>query len=192
MDPIHDKRKPRTWRHLDTMQFSTFLKCQQPHIRCQQHGVQTVSAPWTGKHSRFTLLFESFAVRVLQAAGNVSDATELLKLNWHQINDIKARAVKRGLERRLAEPVPYVGIDEKQFRRGHNYITSLADISARDGCWMSLRSEQKPPQWTCGRPLATPLATVYPVRPLSTTAFMSASISTRRLIRCAEASRRLC
>ena len=46
LGPLHDKRKLRTWRHLDTMQFSTFLKCQQPRIRCQQHGVQTVSAPW--------------------------------------------------------------------------------------------------------------------------------------------------
>ncbi len=117
VDPIHDKRKLRTWRHLDIMQFSTLLKCQQPRIRCQQHGVQTVSAPWAGKHSRFTLLLENLAVRVLQAAGKVKDAAKLLKRNWHQINAIKARAVKRGLERRLAEP-------EKQFRTGHNYITT--------------------------------------------------------------------
>ena len=140
LGPLHDKRKLRIWRHLDTMQFKTFLKCQQPRIRCQEHGVQTVSAPWAGKHSRFTLLFESFAVRVLQAAGNVKEAAELLKLNWHQINDIKARAVNRGLERRVADPVPYVGIDEKQFRRGHNYITCLVDI--RQGRVLDVTAER--------------------------------------------------
>ena len=126
--PKHDDRNQRTWRHLDTMQFSTFLHCEQPRIRCSEDGVQTVMAPWAEKHSRFTLLFEDFAICVLQAAGNVKDAAELLKLNWHQINAIKARAVERGLKRRVDEPVPYLGIDEKQFRSGHRYITSLVDL----------------------------------------------------------------
>ena len=42
-----------------------------------------------GKHSRFTLMFEAFAVKVLQAASNVKKAAELLKLSWdtaHAIN----------------------------------------------------------------------------------------------------------
>jgi len=98
--PKHDERTKRTWRHLDTMQFSTYLHCSLPRIRCKEHGAKTVKAPWAGKNSRFTLLFESFAVRVLQAARSVEEARKLLSLNWHQVEAIKARAVERGLERR--------------------------------------------------------------------------------------------
>jgi transposase len=125
----HDDRKERLWRHLDTMQFATQIHCSVPRIRCNEHGVKTVSVPWAGKHSRFTLLFETFAIQVLQAARSVEEARKLLRLNWHQVEAIKARGVKRGLERRKGTAIPYIGIDEKQFRSGHNYISSLVDIN---------------------------------------------------------------
>ena len=126
--PKHDNRTKRTWRHLDTMQFATYLHCELPRVRCQEHGAKTVSAPWAGKNSRFTLMFEAFAIRVLQAARSVEEARKLLGLNWHQVDAIKARAVERGLSRRKATVIPYLGIDEKQFRRGHCYITSMVDL----------------------------------------------------------------
>lgn len=128
VSPKHDDRLERTWRHLDTMQFGTYLHCQLPRVRCKTHGVKTVEAPWAGKNSRFTLLFEAFAIRVLKAARSVEEARKLLGLNWHQVAAIKARAVQRGLARRQEEPVPYLGIDEKQFRSGHQYISSLVDL----------------------------------------------------------------
>lgn len=128
VSPKHDNRQERTWRHLDTMQFGTYLHCQLPRVRCKTHGVKSVEAPWAGKNSRFTLLFEAFAIRVLKAARSVEEARKLLKLNWHQVEAIKARAVQRGLARRQQEPIAYIGIDEKQFRSGHQYISSLFDL----------------------------------------------------------------
>lgn len=128
MCPKHDDRKERTWRHLDTMQFTTLLHCQIPRVRCKTHGVKTVETPWAGKHSRFTLLFEAFAIRVLKVARSVEEARKLLGLNWHQVEAIKERAVRRGLTRREEVAIPYIGIDEKQFRSGQDYISSLVDL----------------------------------------------------------------
>lgn len=126
--PKHDNRKPRTWRHLDTMQFATQLHCQLPRVQCKEHGAISLDAPWAGKNSRFTLMFEAFAIRVLIAARSVEEARKLLKLNWHQVESIKKRAVVRGLKRRENVEIPYIGIDEKQFRKGHRYISSLVDL----------------------------------------------------------------
>lgn len=126
--PKHDEREERIWRHLDTMQFATYLHCRVPRVRCKEHGAKTLKTPWAGKNSRFTLMFEAFAIRVLKAARSVEEARKLLSLNWHQVNAIKARAVERGLARRKEEPVRYVGIDEKQFRSGHRYVSSLVDL----------------------------------------------------------------
>jgi len=126
--PKHDTRKQRTWRHLDTMQFSTYLHCEIPRVRCKIHGVKSLSVPWAGKNSRFTLLFEAFAIRVLQAARSVEEARKLLGLNWHQVDAIRARAVARGLARRKATTIEYLGIDEKQFRSGHRYVSNLYDL----------------------------------------------------------------
>ena len=126
--PHYDDREMREWRHLDTMQFETILRCEVPRCNCPEHGVKTVRVPWAGKGSRFTLLFESFAIDVLQACSSVKAAAELMGLSWHQVNEIKRRAVARGLERRQAVPVKYLGIDEKSFRKGHNYISLLTDL----------------------------------------------------------------
>lgn len=128
ISPKHDDRKRRSWRHLDTMQFATYLHCEVPRVRCKEHGAKTVKVPWAGKNSGFTLLFESFAIRVLQAARSVEEARKLLEINWHQVEAIKKRAVERGLSRREAVSLPYLGIDEKQFRNGHRYISSLVDL----------------------------------------------------------------
>ena len=72
-------------------------------------------------------MFEAFAIRVLTAARSVEEARKSLDMNWHQVEAIKTRAVERGLKRRKAVNIPYVGIDQKQFRSGHRYISSLVD-----------------------------------------------------------------
>jgi transposase len=126
--PQYDLREERTWRHLDVMQFETLLKCRVPRCNCPEHGVQTILTPWSGKHSRFTLLFEAFAVRVMQACDNLDAACALLGLNWSQGNEIRKRAVERGLAERENEPIEYVGIDEKSFGKGPDYGSILTDL----------------------------------------------------------------
>ncbi len=140
--PRYDTRKERTWRHLDTMQFATYLHCNVPRVRCEKHDVKSIRVPWAEKNSRFTLLFEAFAIRVLNAARSVEEARKLLGLNWHQVDAIKARAVKRGLARRQATKIDCLGIDEKQFRRCQPWRAKrrLVDPSSREAALFSRRA----------------------------------------------------
>jgi len=124
---IADHAPERTWRHLDTMQFETRLVATLPRAKCANCGVKTVSVPWSEKYSRFTLMFEAFAVRVIQAAGSLQAAAGLLRLDWSSVQRIMERAVERGLNRRLLEDVACVGIDEKSFGRGQDYISVMTD-----------------------------------------------------------------
>ncbi|MEZ5940374.1 MAG: ISL3 family transposase [Planctomycetaceae bacterium] len=126
--PIYDRTAERTWRHLDTMQFETLITARTPRCRCPHCGVKTVTLPWTDKHSRFTLLFEAFAIDVLQAAASVSAAAALLRLSWDEAHAIMRRAVERGLNTRKLTGVKRVGLDEKSFKRGQNYVTTLTDL----------------------------------------------------------------
>ena len=114
---LADHADERRWRHLDTMQFTTELVARLPRCRCPEHGVKTIVPPWAGKHSRFTLFFETFAIEVLQACRNVKAAAAILGLSWDSLQTIMNRAVERGLERREATPIPHLGIDEKSFGR---------------------------------------------------------------------------
>jgi Transposase/zinc-finger of transposase IS204/IS1001/IS1096/IS1165/Helix-turn-helix domain of transposase family ISL3 len=125
---LYDHGPERRWRHLDTMQFETMLKARVPRINCQEHGVKTVEVPWAGKNSRFTLMFEAFAIRVLEASATVKAAALLLRLDWHSLHQIMERAVKRGLDRRAMETVRRIGIDEKSFGHGQSYVTLMSDL----------------------------------------------------------------
>ena len=90
--------------------------------------MKTIAIPWAGKHSRFTLLFEAFAIEVLQACANVSRAAGLLGINWSSAHTIMQRAVDRELAERSVEAVHHFGIDEKSFGSGHNYVSVMTDI----------------------------------------------------------------
>jgi transposase len=127
--PLHDHAPERRWRHLDTMQCTTEIVARLPRIFCSVHGVLTATVPWAGAHSRWTLLFESFAIRVLQGASNITRALALLGIGWEQMQGIQERAVRRGLEQRKDEVIEYVGMDEKSFLRGHKYASVLTDLT---------------------------------------------------------------
>jgi transposase len=123
-----DHREERSWRHLDTMQFKTTIVCRVPRISCPEHGILTVSVPWAGEYSRFTLLFEGFAIDVLLSAKSIKDAVNILRISWDQIHEIQNRAVQRGLAKRKKEIIKHVGIDEKNFLKGHSYASLLTDL----------------------------------------------------------------
>ena len=89
---------------------------------------QTVNVPWAEKSSRFTILFERFAIDVLMATQTVQGAMGLLDTKWDQTWNIIVRAVRRGKNRKLVKMLPRIGIDEKAFKKGHSYITMLYDL----------------------------------------------------------------
>lgn len=126
---IFDHAPERKWRHLDTMQFATELRARVPRCQCEQCGVKTIEVPWAGKHSPFTWMFEAFGVAVLQSAASTSEACDLLRIGWEGAQRLMERAVQRGLQKRSLEGFEHAGMDEKSFGSGHDYITTLNDLS---------------------------------------------------------------
>ena len=123
-----DQAPQRQWRHLDMMQFETILRARIPRSNCKECGIKTIEIPWSGKHSRFTLMFEAFAIEVLQAVSSVKHGAELLRVSWDTAHKIMGRAVDRGMSERESSPIEYIGIDEKNFGRGQDYISTMVDL----------------------------------------------------------------
>lgn len=134
--PLYDHAEERTWRHLDTMQFTTLLHARAPRVSCDDHGVRQVKLPWAEPKSRFTLLFEAFAISVLQAVG-VAGAQKVLGLSWDEAWTIERRAVERGLRRKAVRVPELMGLDEKAYRRGKDsYMTIVSDLERGTVDWI--------------------------------------------------------
>ncbi len=122
----YDTRE-RRWRHLDTMQYRTFVIAEVPRVQCEKHGIRQVAVPWSDPGSRFTALFEALVIDWLREA-NVLAIARRLRLSWDQVAGIQARAVRRGLARRESKPPMQIGVDETSFQKRHEYVTVVHDI----------------------------------------------------------------
>ena len=131
----YDRSDERRWRHLDTMQYRTVLATQIPRIRCSTHGVRQVNVPWAEERSRFTALFEAWAIRLLHES-TVLGVAELLGISWDEAAGIQSRAVVRGLARRSLEAVAVLGIDETSFQKRYEYVTVINDLDGDRVLWV--------------------------------------------------------
>lgn len=124
----YDTRE-RRWRHLDTMQYRTYLIAEVPRVECPDHGVRQVAVPWSDPGSRFTALFEALVIDWLREA-NVRAIARRLRLSWEQVAGIQRRAVARGLARRERRAPTGIGVDETSFQKRHEYVTIVHDLEA--------------------------------------------------------------
>ena len=125
--PLYDHAEERTWRHLDSCQFQTYLHARIPRVACREHGVVQVTVPWAEPRSRFTLLFERLAIDVLRQC-DVSGATRILRISWDEAWGLMERAVTRGRQRKARTIVRRIGVDEKAVAKGHRYLTLVCDL----------------------------------------------------------------
>jgi transposase len=124
---VYDHAEERAWRHLDSMQFQTFLHARPPRVKCPDHGVRQARLPWAEPKPRFTLLFEWLAIDVLLAAG-VTGALRILRLSWDEAWHLLKRAVARGQRVKEIGALRKLGVDEKSFASGHDYVTIVCDL----------------------------------------------------------------
>ena len=77
------------------------------------------------------MAFEERVIATILACQTVQGASGLMRISWEEARGIMERAVVRGLGRREAEIIAYLGVDEKAIRKDHNYVTVLTDLEGR-------------------------------------------------------------
>lgn len=153
----YDHASERKWRHLDSCQYKTILHASVPRVNCPEHGVKQVNVPWAEKGSRFTMLFERFAIDLLHSTQTTKGAMKILRISWDQTWNLVCRAVARGQARKQTKLMPRIGIDEKAFAKGQSYVTLLFDLdnstveaisegndtAAGNACFSQLNDDQR-------------------------------------------------
>ena len=126
---VYDYAPMRRWRHLDTMQFKTYINSRLPRLKMVEGKVKTLSPPWADRHERHSYLFASAVICVLLVSQNQTQTAHLMGCKFDVVNRILHNATQRGLARRKLEEEVFeaISIDEKSFQKGHTYATVVSD-----------------------------------------------------------------
>ncbi|MGL1889287.1 MAG: transposase [Reichenbachiella sp.] len=140
--PVYDHAPKRTWRHLDTLQYKTFIKCALPRVKTSEGKVKTINPGWASGHQRHTFLFEHAVIDLLKATKNQTKTSEIMRCSFNLVNRILHLSTARGMDRRDHADLKFkhLSIDEKSFRKGHNYISVLSHPMS--GCVLDVQEDR--------------------------------------------------
>jgi transposase len=127
---VHDTVE-KTWQHLDFFQHTCFLHARVPRIKTTSDNVRLVQVPWARPNSGFTLLFEAFAMALIENEMPVNKAASILDVYAKRLWTIFNYWVSRAVDKDNVSDVTQVGIDETSSKKGHRYVTVAADLKQR-------------------------------------------------------------
>ena len=128
--PVYDTVK-RTWQHLNFFEHACYLHCQVPRIQTSDGRIETVQVPWARQGSGFTLLFEAFAMALIEREMPVKRVAEILRVNPQRVWTVFNHWVCEARKRDDPSTVTRMGFDETSSRKGHEYITIGVDMDAK-------------------------------------------------------------
>lgn len=124
------EKQERIWRHGDCLFYPCYVHCRRPRVRCGEHKTKVVEAPWARKNSRFTLMFEGYAMLIL-ADMPILKASKILRCNEKSLTRIMRYWVQKAVDDDDLSTVQSVALDETSFKRGQSYVTVVIDADKR-------------------------------------------------------------
>lgn len=123
-----DEEKERVWRHGDVVFFPCYVHCRRPRIKCDD-GIHVVTAPWARPNSRYTLLFESYAMLLMKSMP-IENARKIMRISHTSMTGILKYWVKKTVQEEDLSGVTAICIDETSFKKGQSYVTIVSDAKA--------------------------------------------------------------
>jgi len=126
---VHDKIE-RTWRHTDVCESECYIIAKIPRCDCPECGVKQTDVPWARENVGFTERFEQKAMSLLRRMP-ISKVAEEMRTGPWVIEGIIEDHVRKALERMDLSRVKNIMLDETSSKRGHRYITVIADADTK-------------------------------------------------------------
>lgn len=127
----YDHAPERRWRHLNVCQLESEIVCALPRGQCKAcRKIYTVRAPWEGRSRGLTQEFEAFALTLMREMP-VKKAGEILGETDQKLWRALFAHVDAAWAELSWENVVWVGADEMNRKKGHNYLTVFVDLVAR-------------------------------------------------------------
>jgi transposase len=114
------------WRHLDLGVWRLEVRARLRCLRCPEHGVHVEGVPFARDGARFTADFENL-VAWLATKTDKSATCRLTRIDWHTVGRIIARVGDELIDGDRLKGLFEISIDEVAWRKGHRYLTLIAD-----------------------------------------------------------------
>ena len=121
----------KEWRHLNFFEHPCYLHARVPRLKTDASSIEMVQVPWARHNSGFTMLFEAFAMALIEEETPVNSVAKTVKEYPNRIWTIFKHWVNRGKRNLDLSGVRRIGVDETSRRKGHSYITQFVDLDTR-------------------------------------------------------------
>lgn len=127
----------RRWRHLDAGSTKVWLEADIRRLACRRCGrVVTEEVPWARPGAWHTKDFEDVVAWMAQRTDKTTIAT-MLRCSWKAVDNIVRRVVAEHLDTSRLEGLYRIGVDEISYKRGHYYLTVVADHDTGRVVWVA-------------------------------------------------------
>jgi transposase len=125
---LYDRAPVRTWQHLSWFEYPCFIVCSLPRYIDSEGKVKTMEVSFADKGKSYTGLFSVHVIAALQEVKVQQSVANLFRTSPYIVRSIMEDAVNKALEvRGSVTDLKTISLDEKAFRKGHNYATILID-----------------------------------------------------------------
>jgi transposase len=123
-----------TWVHLDLGRWGCVVRARLRRLACPRHGVVVEAVPFARPRARFTRDFEDLVAWLVTKMDKTA-VCRLARIDWKTVGRIGARVVADGLDPARLDGLVRIGVDEVAWRRGHSYLTLVADHARGKIVW---------------------------------------------------------
>jgi transposase len=125
---LYDHAPVRSWQHLSWFEYPCFIVCRVPRYIDSVGKVKTMEVSFAQMGKSYTRLFSAHVIAALQEIKVQHSVANLFHTSPYIVRSIMENAVNEALDARgEVTDLQTVSIDEKAFKKGHNYATILID-----------------------------------------------------------------
>jgi transposase len=142
--PGYDRLPARRFQFVPLWGIAVFLVYALRRVDCPRCGVKAERVPWASGKEQLTTAYQWFLARWAKRLA-WQEVADIFRTSWNTVYRAVTWAVLWGIANRSLDGITAVGIDEIQWRKGHQYLTLVYQI--QEGCkrllWVGAERTEK-------------------------------------------------